>query len=202
MRQAKEKFLSQYMVDHHQKVINHGETDVTSLLSSLQVPNVSKPDDMKSIKQYVDHQQNQMKQQIRGLEESIRKLTHSLEKSVAPSFPSYETSINTSASNGDSLPQPLMNSYPEQIPPPPSLLGRSAPLDTVGPSKLLLGPSDPYVDRPAFPAGQSAATPGPPCGAPIATNMVGQFGFTTGQIGYAYIEPIVAHFAPNYYTPQ
>jgi hypothetical protein len=33
-----------------------------------------------------------MKQQIGGLEESIRKLTHTLEKSVAPSFPSYETS--------------------------------------------------------------------------------------------------------------
>jgi hypothetical protein len=28
MRQAKEKFLSQYTVDRHQKVIKHGETDV------------------------------------------------------------------------------------------------------------------------------------------------------------------------------
>jgi 3-isopropylmalate dehydratase small subunit len=67
MRQAKEKFLSQYTVDHHQKVVKHGETDVASLISSLQVPNVSKPDDIQSIKQYVDHQQNQMKQQIGGL---------------------------------------------------------------------------------------------------------------------------------------
>jgi hypothetical protein len=41
MCQAKEKFLSQYTVDRHQKVIRHGETDVASLLSSLQVPNVS-----------------------------------------------------------------------------------------------------------------------------------------------------------------
>jgi hypothetical protein len=107
MRQAKEKFLSQYTVDHHQKVIKHGETDVASLLSSLQVPNVSKPDDIQSIKQYVDHQQNQMKQQIGGLVESIRKLTRTLEKSVAPSFPSYETSnrvfiSDASATNGDS----------------------------------------------------------------------------------------------------
>jgi hypothetical protein len=50
-----------------------------------------------------------MKQQIGGLEESIRKLTRTLEKSVAPSFPSYETSnmismSNTSATNGDSQP--------------------------------------------------------------------------------------------------
>jgi hypothetical protein len=61
MHQAKEKFLSQYTVDRHQKVIKHGETDVASLLSSLQVPNVSKLDDIQSMKQYVDHQQNQMK---------------------------------------------------------------------------------------------------------------------------------------------
>jgi hypothetical protein len=92
MRQEKEKFLSQYTVDRHQKVVKHGDTDVASLLSSLQVPNVSKPSDIQSIKQYVDQQHNQMKQQIGGLEESIRKLTRTLEKSVAPSFPSYETS--------------------------------------------------------------------------------------------------------------
>jgi hypothetical protein len=68
-----------------------------------------------------------MKQQIGGFEESIIKLTHSLEKYVAPSFPSYETSnrisvSNTSATNGDLHPQPLygmpMNSYTGQIPPP------------------------------------------------------------------------------------
>jgi hypothetical protein len=50
-----------------------------------------------------------MKQQIGGLEESIRKLTCSLEKVVALSFSSYETSnrismSNTSATNGDSQP--------------------------------------------------------------------------------------------------
>jgi predicted transcriptional regulator len=113
MGQAKEKFLSQYTVDRHQKVVKHEETDVASLLCLLQVPNVSKPVDIQSIKQYVDHQQNQMKQHIGGLEESIRKLTRTLEKSVAPSFPSYETSnrismSNISATNGDSWPQHYM----------------------------------------------------------------------------------------------
>jgi hypothetical protein len=38
MRQAKEKFFSQYTVDRHQKVVKHGETDVASLLSSLKSP--------------------------------------------------------------------------------------------------------------------------------------------------------------------
>jgi hypothetical protein len=113
---------------------------------------------------------------------------------------------NTSATNGDSQPQPLygmpMNSYPGQIPLPPSLLGRSAPLDTVGPSELLPGQSNPYADRPAFPVGQSGTTPGPPRGAPIVANTIGQFGFTTGQTGYTYAEPTVAQYAPNYCTPQ
>jgi hypothetical protein len=100
-----------------------------------------------------------MKQQIGGLEESIRILTRSLEKSVALSFPSYETNnrismSNTSATNGNSHPYPLygkpMISYPRQISPPLSLLGRSTPLDMVGLFELLPGQSDPYTDRLAF----------------------------------------------------
>jgi hypothetical protein len=64
-----------------------------------------------------------MKQQIGGLEESIRKLTRTLEKSVAPSFPSYETSNMISMSKhqrqmGIRSPSHYhgmqMNSYPEQ----------------------------------------------------------------------------------------
>jgi hypothetical protein len=54
MRQAKKKFLSQYTVDRHQKVVKHGETNVASLLYSLQLPNISKPNDIQSIKQYAD----------------------------------------------------------------------------------------------------------------------------------------------------
>jgi hypothetical protein len=69
------------------------------------------------------------------------------------------------------IPEPLygmpMNSYPGQIPPTPSLLGRSMPLDTVKPSELLPGQSDPYLDRPAFPVEQFGALSGPPRGAPM-----------------------------------
>jgi hypothetical protein len=49
MCQAKEKFLSQYTMDRHQKIVKHGETDVASLLSLLQVSNTSKPDNIQSI---------------------------------------------------------------------------------------------------------------------------------------------------------
>jgi hypothetical protein len=66
---------------------------------------------------------------------------------------------NTSVTNGDSQPQPLygmpMNSYLGQIPLSSSLFGRSAALDTVRPSELLLGLYNPYANRPPFPAAQS-----------------------------------------------
>jgi hypothetical protein len=113
---------------------------------------------------------------------------------------------NTSATNGDSQPQPLygmpINSYPGQIPPLSSLLSRSTPLDTLGPSELLPGQSGPYADRPAFPAGQSETAPGLPRGAPIIANTADQFGCTIGQTEYAYAEPIVAYYAQNYYIPH
>jgi hypothetical protein len=56
MSQVKENFLSQFTVDRHQKVVKHGEIEVAYLVPSLQIPNVSKPDDIQSIKQYVDQQ--------------------------------------------------------------------------------------------------------------------------------------------------
>jgi hypothetical protein len=43
-------------VDRHQKVVKHGEIEVAYLVPSLQIPNISKPDDIQSIKQYVDQQ--------------------------------------------------------------------------------------------------------------------------------------------------
>jgi hypothetical protein len=101
--EATEKFLSYFTVDRHQKITKYGEIEIASLPPSLQISNVSKSDDNQSIKQ----QQNEMKQQIGGLEETIRKLTCTFEKSVAPSFPLYQTSnrismSNTSTTNGDS----------------------------------------------------------------------------------------------------
>jgi hypothetical protein len=86
--------------------------------------------------------------------------------------------------------------------PTPSLIGRSTTLDAVGPSEFLPRPSGPYADRLTFPVGKSGAAPGLPCGVPIMANATGQFGFTTGQTGYAYAEPAVTHHAANYYTPQ
>jgi hypothetical protein len=127
--EATEKFLSYFMVDRHQKITKYGEIEIASLLPSFQISNVNKSDNIQSIKQ----QQDEMKQQIGGLDETIRKLTRAFEKYVDPSFPSYETTnrismSNTLAKNRDLQHQPLygmsMNSYLGQIPPLSSLLDR------------------------------------------------------------------------------
>jgi hypothetical protein len=65
----------------------------------------------------------------------------------------------------------------------------------IGPSKVLPVQSSPYVDRLAFPAGQSGTASGLPCGTPIVAN-------TTEQFRYSYSESTVAHYAPIYHTPQ
>jgi hypothetical protein len=69
-----------------------------------------------------------------------------------------------------------MNSYPGQVPPPPSLLGRSTPLNTVRPSELLPGPSGPYADCLVCSADQSGAALGPPSsllGRSVTLDVVG-----------------------------
>jgi hypothetical protein len=55
--EATEKFLSYFTVDHHHKITKHGEIEIASLLPSLQISNVSKSNDIQSIKQ----QQDEMK---------------------------------------------------------------------------------------------------------------------------------------------
>jgi hypothetical protein len=67
--EATEKFLSYFTVDRHQKITKHGEIEIAFFLPSLQILNVSKSDDIQSIKQ----QQDEMKQQIGGWKKQLEK---------------------------------------------------------------------------------------------------------------------------------
>jgi hypothetical protein len=60
--EAIEKFLSYFTLDRRQKITKHGEIDIASFLSSLQISNISKSDDI----QFIRQQQDEMKQQIGG----------------------------------------------------------------------------------------------------------------------------------------
>jgi hypothetical protein len=50
LEEAKEKLLAHFTVDRHQKIIKLGEIEIVSLQPSLQASNVSKSDDIQSIK--------------------------------------------------------------------------------------------------------------------------------------------------------
>jgi hypothetical protein len=56
--EATKKFLSYFTADRHQKITKHGVIVIASLIPLLQISNVSKGDDIQSIKQ----QQDEMKQ--------------------------------------------------------------------------------------------------------------------------------------------
>jgi hypothetical protein len=67
-----------------------------SLIPPLQTPNVSKSDDIQFLRQYIDLQQDQLKQYIGRMEKSFKILTRAYEKPTIPSFPSHEASTEPS----------------------------------------------------------------------------------------------------------
>lgn len=98
-------------------------------------------------------QQDQVEQIIDGIEETLKKLTCALEKSIIPSFPSHDVDIenvlDTSATiQSQSLYGMSMNSYQGQSLPPPHLMNVAAPLGTVGPSAYNLRASGLIPDHP------------------------------------------------------
>jgi hypothetical protein len=105
-KDAVEKYLSHFTVDHHQKIIRQGEIDMESLPPPLQGPAVSAPD--LSLTTFMDQRGDQLKQYV---DETVKNHLHSYEKSAAPSFPLRESNTeppapNTSATNRSPLTQP------------------------------------------------------------------------------------------------
>lgn len=130
---------------------------MASFLPTTHAPNVSKPDDMQSFRQYIDEQHDQFKQYMGGMEESFKKLTRAYGKSVVSNFPSHEIDAkaathNSSNLNGHSQTQPSyvvsMNSYTGQPQPPPPVWDKPTVLPTTRPSRTELGLSAPLADGP------------------------------------------------------
>jgi hypothetical protein len=64
--EVKEKFLSHFTVDCHQKITKQEEIKLASLLPSLPTTNARKSNDIQSLRQYIDLQRDQLKQYIQG----------------------------------------------------------------------------------------------------------------------------------------
>jgi hypothetical protein len=65
--EAKEKVLSHFTVNRHQKIIKQGEIKLDSFVPSLKNGNVSNSNDNQYIKHYVDQQWDQLKQRMGGV---------------------------------------------------------------------------------------------------------------------------------------
>jgi hypothetical protein len=63
--ETKEKYLAHLKVDRYQRIIQQGEFEMTSLLPATHAPNVSKPDDIRSLRHYRDEKWDQLKQYMR-----------------------------------------------------------------------------------------------------------------------------------------
>jgi hypothetical protein len=151
-KEAAEKYLSHFMVDHHQKIIHQGEIDMESLLPPLQGPTVSAPD--LSLTTFMDQRGDQLKQYV---DESIKMHLRSYEKSAASSFPSRESNTeppapNTSAINGSPLTQPSygMPMHAFVSPSQPQPLGTRQVLDVAELSEPHLRQSGYTADLPVY----------------------------------------------------
>lgn len=115
--------MAHFTMDQHQKIVRQQEIKLNALVSLLHDSNVSNSSDQ-SIKNSIELQQrDQLEQRLDGIEETLKKLAHTLEKSTIPSFPSHDvaieaTSLDASATNGPTQTHPLygmpVNSYPRQ----------------------------------------------------------------------------------------
>jgi hypothetical protein len=92
--EAKEKFLSHFTEDRHHKITKQGDIKLTSLVPLLHDNHVNNSNDVQSIKHYIDQQGDILKSYIDG---SFKKLTHTYDKFVVPSFPSHEVIVRAAS---------------------------------------------------------------------------------------------------------
>jgi hypothetical protein len=71
--------------------------------------NVSNSSDDQSIMHFVELQQDQLEQTHREIEETLKKLTHTFEKSTIPSFPSHDVAIEATSLDASSTNRPTQS---------------------------------------------------------------------------------------------
>jgi hypothetical protein len=108
-------------VDRNNKVVQHRATDLASLRSTPDIPNVSNTNELQSLKNYVDEQREQMQSIIGGMQNDYRRLARAFDKSSIANFPSHEVELGGNTRNTSTIgchDQPLygmpMDTYPEQ----------------------------------------------------------------------------------------
>jgi hypothetical protein len=155
IQEARAKFLANFKVDRNNKVVRQRTMHPASLRPTPDIPHVSNTNELQSLKNYVDEQQEQMQNIIGGMQNNYRRLVRAFDKSSIANFPSHEVELggnklNTSAIGCHDQSQPLygmpMVTYPEQ----PQIGSKSVDLHMLGPSARECGLSGPTTAGPIF----------------------------------------------------
>jgi hypothetical protein len=188
IQEAGAKFLANFKVDRNNKVVRQRATDPASLRPTPDIPNVSNTNKLRSLKNYVDEQREQMQNIIGGMQNDYMRLIRAFDKSSIANFPSHEVELggntrNTSAIGCHDRSQPLygmpMDTYPEQ----PQIGSKSADLHMPGRSARERGPSGPAPVGPIFNE-LTRHAPEPPYMAQNLNYPVGRSAYNDGRSAY------------------
>jgi hypothetical protein len=159
IKEANEKFLTNFKVDRNNKVIRQRATYLALLRPTTDTPNVSNTNELQSLKAYIDEQREQMQHIVGGIQKDYKRLVCAFDKSTVANFPSHEVELgentrNSSATSCHDQSQPLygmpMDTYPKQPQPPTHISSKLADLHMSGPSTRECGPSGPATADPIF----------------------------------------------------
>jgi hypothetical protein len=99
IQEARAKFLANFKVNRNNKVVRQRATDPASLRPTPDIPNVSNTNELQSLKNYVDEQQEQMQNIIGGMQNDYRRLVRAFDKSSIANFPSHEVELGGNTRN-------------------------------------------------------------------------------------------------------
>jgi hypothetical protein len=75
------------------KVVQQRATDLASLRPTAATPKVSDTNELQSLKNYIDEQQDQMQNIIGGMQNDYRRLVRAFDKSTIANFPLHEVEL-------------------------------------------------------------------------------------------------------------
>jgi hypothetical protein len=85
--EAQAKFLANFKVDMNHKVVRQQATDLASLRPTTATPNISKTNEIQSLRAYIDEQRDRMQQIIWGMQNNYKRLVRVFDKSTIANFP-------------------------------------------------------------------------------------------------------------------
>jgi hypothetical protein len=192
IHEVKAKFLANFKVDRNNKVVWQRAIDLALLRPTTNTPEVSDTNELQSLKNSIDEQQDQMQNIIGGIQKDYRSLVRAFDKFTVANFPSHEVELgenmyNSSATSCHDQSQPLygmpIDTYPEQPQLPAHIGDKLADLRMSGSFACERGPSGLAAVGPIFNELPIHASE-PPHTAQTLNYPVGPFTYNDGRSTY------------------